>query len=640
MTNILQFFTEKFYQTTKRGGLLDTVLHFNQIDDFPSFFGKWGTFCNFFRKSWLKRRNMVVSSKKLQAVTKSTIFHAFWKMRHPLQLSAEKLTETLKHGCLLQKVEHCGQIDDFSCFFKKWGTFFNFSQKLTQTPRHRALLEKVAYFGEINDFSCFLLKWGTVCNFLLKSWPKRRNVAVCSRKFFICVKWTISHAFSRNEALFATFCWKVDTNADSWWFPRTGFKLWRNRRVFIVFRKMRYFLQVFAEKLTETSKRGSLLQSVEHFCQIDDFSCFRAKSGTFCNFFLRTWPKRRATWWFAQKRSTILQNRRFFMLSCEMGLFLHFFAEKSTQTPKHGGFLEKVASFCQIDDFPCFSAKWGTFCNFLLKSLPKRRNVLVCSIRFYILAKSTIFSWFFAKWGTFCMFLLKSWPKQHKVVIYSKKLDILAKSTIFHAFLENEALFGTFSCKVDPNTERSWFSRKTCKFWANQRFFMVFREIRQFYQLFADKLTQMAKRGSLLEKVAHLGQIDDSPCFFEKLSSFCNFLLKSWPKRRHMVVCSKKLQVLTKSTIFRTFSRNQALFATFSWKDDPNEETWWFARRRSTVSPNRRFVMLFREMRHFLLESWPKRQNMVVCSKDLYIFTNWTIFHASSTNEALLVTFC
>ena len=36
----------------------------------------------------------------------------------------------------------------------------------------------------------------------------------------------------------------------------------------------------------------------------------------------------------------------------------------------------------------------------------------------------------------------------------------------------------------------------------------------------------------------------------------------------------EKLQVLAKSLIFRRFSRNEPLFETFSWKVDPNAETW------------------------------------------------------------------
>ena len=60
-----------------------------------------------------------------------------------------------------------------------------------------------------------------------------------------------------------------------------------------------------------------------------------------------------------------------------------------------------------------------------------------------------------------------------------------------------------------------------------------------FLQLFAEKFTKTPKHGSFLEK----------------------------------------LQVLAKSMIFRAFSRNEPLFATFSWKVDQNAETWLFPRK-------------------------------------------------------------
>ena len=41
-------------------------------------------------------------------------------------------------------------------------------------------------------------------------------------------------------------------------------------------------------------------------------------------------------------------------------------------------------------------------------------------------------------------------------------------------------------------------------------------EIRHFLQVFAERLTQTSKHGTLLEKVASFGQIDDFPCFFAK----------------------------------------------------------------------------------------------------------------------------
>ena len=351
-----------------------------------------------------------------------------------------------------------------------------FAEKLTQTPRHRGLLEKVAHFGEINDFSCFLAKWGTVCNFLLKSGPKRPNVVVCSRKFFIFVKSTIYHAFSRNEALSATFYWKVDPNAESWWFARKGFKLWQNRRFFLVFRKMRNFFQVFAEKMTETSNHGSLLQNIEHFGQMDDFPFYRAKSGTFCNFFLVRWPKR---------RDMVVYSK-------------------------------KLHSFCKIHDFSCFFAKWGSFWTFLPKSRPKRRNMVACS----------------------------------------KKLQVFAKSTIFPAFPRNEPDFATFCLKVYPNAKTCWFAREGFTFWPNRRFVVVLHEMRHLLQVFTEKLTQKAKRGNLFEKVWHFGQIDEFTWPFAKWGTFCNFLLQSWPKRQNMVVCTRRFYILAKSMSSYGFSRN------------------------------------------------------------------------------------
>ena len=102
-------------------------------------------------------------------------------------------------------------------------------------------------------------------------------MVVCSKKLQVLAKSTIFHAFPRNEAPFASFCLKVHLNAETWCFAREGFTVWRNRRFFMVFHEMRHFLQLFTEKLTKTAKRGSLLEKVAHFGQMDDFPCFFAK---------------------------------------------------------------------------------------------------------------------------------------------------------------------------------------------------------------------------------------------------------------------------------------------------------------------------------------------------------------------------
>ena len=226
--------------------------------------------------------------------------------------------------------------------------------------------------------------------------------------------------------------------------------------------------------------------------------------------------------------------------------------------------------------------------------------MVVCLRRFYILAKSSIFHAFLQNEDIFFNFLLKNWLKRRNMVVCSKKLQVLTKSTIFHAFSQNEALSAFFCWKVDPNAETWWFARKGFKLWPYRGVFMLFRKMRHFLQLFAEKLTQTSKHGGLLQKVPHFGQIDDFSCFLAKSCTFCNILFKSWPKRRNMVVCSKKLHIFAKGTIFHAYSRNGAVFGTFCWKVHPKAETWWFSRKSCKFCPNRWFFILFCERRPFL----------------------------------------
>ena len=155
------------------------------------------------------------------------------------------------------------------------------------------------------------------------------------------------------------------------------------------------------------------------------------------------------------------------------------FCWKVDQNAKTCQFVRKMSSFGQIDDFSRFFTKWGTFCNFSLKSSSKQKNMPVCS--------------------------------------------------------------------------------KSCKFWPNRRFFMVFHEMRPFLNLFAEKLIKTLKHASLFEKC----------------------------------------QVLAKSMIFHGFSRNQALFATFSWKVHQNAKTCQVCSKSCNLWPTRWFFVVFREMRHF-----------------------------------------
>ena len=81
----------------------------------------------------------------------------------------------------------------------------------------------------------------------------------------------------------------------------------------------------------------------------------------------------------------------------------------------------------------------------------------------------------------------------------------------------------------------------------------------------------MQKHRSLFEKYQRFGQIDDFSGFFTARAAFGNFLLQCSSKRQNMVVFSEICK-LTKSMIFRAFSRDDALFGTFSLKVHQKEK--------------------------------------------------------------------
>ena len=198
-----------------------------------------------------------------------------------LQLFAEKLTKTPKHGSLFEKLLVLAKSMIFRAFSRNDSLF---AQKFTKRPKHGSLLEKL----------------------------------------LVLAKSMIFRAPSQNEPLFATFCWKVDKNAKTWWFPR---------------------------------RLASL-------GQIDDFSSFFTKWATFSNFLLKSWPKRgkMVVGW---KSCNFWPNRWCFLLFHEMSHFLQLFAEKLTKTPKHGSFLEELQVLAKSMIFRAFSRNEpfsATFC--------------------------------------------------------------------------------------------------------------------------------------------------------------------------------------------------------------------------------------------------------------------------------------
>ena len=417
-------------------------------------------------------------------------------MRIFLPLLAEKFGKTPKHGGFFQNLDVLAKSTIFRVFSRNEELFATFGWKVRQNAKTRWFLRKVSSLGQIDHFSCFSAKFATFCEYWLKRSSKRRNTVVASkswkfwpyRRFFVffremrhllpllaekfvktpknggffekvgsLAKSTIFPFLLRNEALFATFGWKVRENAETRWF----------------------------------------LLNVASFRRIDNFSCFFAKWGTFCNFCLKRSSKRRnavvssktckfsqnrrffvflyemrhflplfgekfvknaETRWFLRKSSKFWPNRRFLPFFREMRPFFRLLCEMFVKTPKHGGFFEKVASFGQIDNFSPFFAKWGTFCHFWPKSSSKRRNTVVFSNSVQFLPNQRVVV-FLREMSKFLRILAEKFVKTTKHCGCFEKFEVLAKSTSCRVFARNEALFATSVWKVRQNAETPWFLR-------------------------------------------------------------------------------------------------------------------------------------------------------------------------------------
>ena len=254
-------------------------------------------------------------------------------------------------------------------------------------------------------------------------------MVVCSKSCKVLAKSMMFRAFSRNEALLATFSLKIHGNAKTSNFVRKVAKSWPNWWFFVLFHGTSSFLQLFAAMFIETSKHGSFLGKLQ-VDKIDDFSCFSTEWGTFCNFLLKSsWKCQDML--VCSKSCKLWPNRWFLVLFHEMRHFLQLFPEKFTEMQRHGSLFEKLQRFGKMDDFSCFFTKWSTFCNFFLKSSSKWKDN-------FIEMQIDDFSCFFTKWGTFCNFFL----------VCSRSCKVLAKWMIFRAFSWIEQHFATFCWKV------------------------------------------------------------------------------------------------------------------------------------------------------------------------------------------------
>ena len=195
--------------------------------------------------------------------------------------------------------------------------------------------------------------------------------------------------------------------------------------------------------MIEVQKHGSLFQKLHSVGQIDDFSCFFTKWGTFCTSLLKSsWKCQGMV--VCSKSCKFWPNRWFFVLFHEMRHFLQVFPEKFIEMQRHGSLFKKLQSFGQIDDFSSFLTNWATFCNLWLKSSSKHQNMVVCSKQLHSFCQIDEFSWFFTKWGSFCNFLLNSSSRRQNMVVYSKSYKFWPNSLVFVLFHEMNHFFPPF----------------------------------------------------------------------------------------------------------------------------------------------------------------------------------------------------
>ena len=119
-------------------------------------------------------------------------------------------------------------------------------------------------------------------------------------------------------------------------------------------------------------KHGSLLEKLQSFGQIDDFSCFFTKRSTFGNFFLENSLKCKNIEVCSKSCKDLAKLMIFRAFSRHQQLF-QLFATMFIETSKHGSFLGNL-QVDKIDDFSCFFPRRRTFCNFFLESSSKGKR--------------------------------------------------------------------------------------------------------------------------------------------------------------------------------------------------------------------------------------------------------------------------
>ena len=147
--------------------------------------------------------------------------------------------------------------------------------------------------------------------------------------------------------------------------------------------------------------------------------------------------------------------------------------------------------------------------------------------------------------------------------------------------------------------------------------------MRHFLQRFPEKLIEVQRHCSFLEKLQSFGQIDDFSCFFSKWSTFCNFFLKSSWKCQDIVLCSKCCKFWPNRWFFVLFHEMRHFLQLFPKKlIKMQRHSSLFEKLQSfgQIDDVSCFLTNWATFCNLLLKGSSEDQNMVVCSKKDHTF--------------------
>ena len=167
MRNFLQLFPEKLIEMQRHGSLFEKLQSFGQIDHFSCFFTNWATSCNLLLKGSLRNQNMVVCSEKFYSFSQIDCFSCFFtKWRSFCKFLLKSWSKCKDMVVCSKSCIVLAKSMVLRAFSWNEALFPPFPEKFIEMQRHGSFFEKLHSFGKIDEFSCFFTKWGSFCNFL------------------------------------------------------------------------------------------------------------------------------------------------------------------------------------------------------------------------------------------------------------------------------------------------------------------------------------------------------------------------------------------------------------------------------------------------------------------------------------------